>query len=57
METGQEVARWQAHDAAVTALTFSPDGALLASGARDGRLRVWNVPWIRAELAKLGLDW
>jgi WD40 repeat protein len=57
VRTGKDLARWQAHEAPITALTFSPDGALLVSGARDGTVRVWNLPWIRAELAKLGLDW
>jgi hypothetical protein len=57
VESGRDLARWQAHDAAVTALTFSPDGTLLVSGAADGGLRVWNLPWIRTELAALGLDW
>jgi WD40 repeat protein len=57
LESGRELARWHAHDAGVTALTFSPDGALLASGAPDGSLRVWNLPWIRSELAAIGLDW
>ncbi len=57
VNTGKELARWQAHEAAVTALTFSPDGKLLVSGARDGTFRVWNLPWIHEELAKLGLDW
>jgi WD40 repeat protein len=50
-------ASWQAHDSAITALAVSPDGSLLVSGARDGAVRVWNIPWIRAELRKLGLDW
>lgn len=57
VRTGKELARWQGHEAPVTALTFSPDGKLLVSGARDGTVRVWNLPWIRAELAKLGLNW
>src|SRR5207237_5527352 len=57
VETGTEVARWQAHDSAITALAFSPDGKLLVSGARDGSVRVWNLPWIRENLGKLGLDW
>jgi hypothetical protein len=57
LETGKEVVRWRGHDAPVTAMTFSPDGKLLVTGARDGSIRVWNLPWIRAELRKLGLDW
>jgi hypothetical protein len=57
VKTGKELARWQGHETAITALTFSPDGKLLVSGARDGTIRVWNLPWIREELAKLGLDW
>ena len=55
--TGRELARWEGHEAEVTALAFSPDGALLVSGARDGTVRVWDLPWIRGELGKLGLDW
>lgn len=31
------------HDQAVTALAISNDGALLASGAQDGTICVWNV--------------
>jgi WD40 repeat protein len=58
-ESDKPRARWQAHDTAVSALAVSPDGTLLASGARDGSVRVWNIPRIRAELRKLhpGLDW
>ncbi|MFO0843436.1 MAG: hypothetical protein U0797_13725 [Gemmataceae bacterium] len=37
--TGEGLARWQAHDAAVTAAAFSPDGSLLVTGARDGTFR------------------
>ncbi len=55
--TGKELIRWQAHEVAVTALKFSPDGHHLVSGGRDGTLRVWNLPWIRKELGKYGLDW
>jgi hypothetical protein len=32
--TGKKLAEWQAHDVAVTALAFNPDGRILASGAR-----------------------
>ncbi len=32
------------HEAAVTALTFSPDGRRIASADQGGTVRVWNVP-------------
>ena len=52
-----ELASWGAHQAGVTALTFSDDGAFLASGGVEGTLKLWNLPLIRRELATLGLDW
>jgi hypothetical protein len=55
--TGRELARWQAQESPVTALAYSPDGDFLVSGGRDGTLKVWNLPFIRKELAALGLDW
>jgi WD40 repeat protein len=55
--TGREVARWQGHDSVVTALLFSRDGNTLYSGSQDGTLKLWNLPFIRNELAALGLDW
>lgn len=47
----------QAHDATLTALAFSPDGKTLVTGGRDGMVRAWPIPYLREELAKLGLDW
>jgi serine/threonine protein kinase len=57
VQTGKELAHWQGHEAAVSALAFEPEGRLLVSGARDGTIRVWNLPWIREELTRLGLNW
>jgi tRNA A-37 threonylcarbamoyl transferase component Bud32 len=56
-ETDKVLARWQAHDSAVTALAFSPDGKTLVTGGRDGVVRAWPIPYLRQELAKMGLDW
>jgi cytochrome c len=55
--TGRELARWQGHDGGVTVLLFSKDGRTLYSGGQDGTLKLWNLPFIRQELKKLGLDW
>jgi hypothetical protein len=56
-ETGRELARWQAHETKVTALTFHRDGRTLLSGSSDGTLKLWNLSYIRKELAALGLHW
>ncbi len=39
------------------ALEFSPDGQWLLAAKHDGETVAWNLPVIRRELAKLGLDW
>jgi serine/threonine protein kinase/WD40 repeat protein len=54
--TGREVARLQDPEQKAGAAVFTPDGTRLVIGAKDG-LRVWDLRRIRAELAKLGLDW
>ena len=41
----------------MTALAFSPDSGTLATGDESGEVKVWNLVWIRKELATLGLDW
>jgi len=39
------------------ALKFSADGQWLLATKDDGETIAWNLPEIRRELAKLGLDW
>jgi WD40 repeat protein len=51
------LARWEGHDADVTALAFRPDGRTLVSGAADGMLKLWDLDSIHRELAAMGLDW
>jgi WD40 repeat protein len=57
VSTGRELVRWEGHEAAVTSLTFHPDGNTLVSGSEDGTLKLWNLSYIRKELNTLGLDW
>jgi WD40 repeat protein len=55
--SGKELARWLPHPSGATALAFHPDGQVLASGGDDGTLKLWELPFIRKELAAIGLDW
>jgi WD40 repeat protein len=57
VSSGKELASWQGHEAPISVLTFSPDGKFLVSGTRDGTIKLWDLPFIRKELAALGLDW
>jgi len=56
---GRELARWDAGSSVGTAIAFHPDGTLLVTcgGGRMSDVRFWDLAAIRAELAKLGLDW
>jgi WD40 repeat protein len=40
-----------------TCFAWSPNKERLAIGYADGELVIWNVPKMRAHLAKIGLDW
>ncbi|HEU5377154.1 MAG TPA: hypothetical protein VFV38_17115 [Ktedonobacteraceae bacterium] len=40
---GQVLWQVQAHQGAITALAWSPDGLLLASGGDDGRIHLWQA--------------
>ena len=37
------IASFEGHRSEVAAVSFPPDGTLLASGSRDGTIRLWNV--------------
>jgi len=41
----------------VWGLAWSPNRERLAASYSDGTLAIWNIPEIRAQLAKIGLDW
>ncbi|MGH3755886.1 MAG: WD40 repeat domain-containing protein [Pseudonocardiaceae bacterium] len=51
--TGQEIGRLPADNQAVWSLAFTPDGATIAGGLGDGRIRLWNRAdrTVRADLA------
>jgi WD40 repeat protein len=38
-------------------LAWNPTRDLLAVGTSDGGLALWNIPEVRTQLARLGLDW
>jgi WD40 repeat protein/tRNA A-37 threonylcarbamoyl transferase component Bud32 len=41
---GAEAVRFQEHDEAIQALSFSPDGRRLASAGWEGKVKIWDVP-------------
>jgi WD40 repeat protein len=42
--SGKLLAEEEEHGTGISALAFSPDGRLLATGGRDGRIILWTVP-------------
>jgi signal transduction histidine kinase len=61
LPTGRELATFSPpHPAQAVwsqGLAFSSDGRWLVMAKQDGEIVAWDLPVIRAELAKLGLDW
>jgi WD40 repeat protein len=56
--TGQVLADLEAPNGAmITGLSFNHDSSQLAVCEATGSLRLWDLRLIRAQLAKLGLDW
>ena len=45
------------HKAQISGLAFSPDGATLAVMQRDSVVQLWDLRYLRQELAALNLDW
>jgi WD40 repeat protein len=43
--------------AEVISLDWSPDGRRLAMGLHDGRVVVWDLQRVNAELSRIGLNW
>jgi serine/threonine protein kinase/tetratricopeptide (TPR) repeat protein len=56
LATGRELARLEDPEQNTGAAAFTPDGTQLVVTGKNG-LRVWDLRRIRAELAKMGLDW
>jgi WD40 repeat protein len=59
-----DLSRWRSlgrlrtpRESRMISLAFSRDGARLAAGTTQGRLRLWNLSQIRRQLAEAGLDW
>jgi WD40 repeat protein len=42
-ETGESILTFEAHDADINDVAFSPDGSLLATTGEEGKLKVWNA--------------
>jgi tetratricopeptide (TPR) repeat protein len=56
--TGQELASLASPDPRqISHLAFSPDGSRLTAACADAVIQVWDLRYLRHQLADLGLDW
>jgi WD40 repeat protein/tetratricopeptide (TPR) repeat protein len=56
--SGQELASLDSPDPRrIGHLAFSPDGGRLAAASGDGVIQVWDLRYLRRQLAELDLDW
>src|SRR5205823_5961607 len=56
--SGRELATLTApHPLGVSWLCFSPDGSGLAAACANHVIQVWDLRWIRQQLANINLDW
>jgi WD40 repeat protein len=53
----REIVHWEAPESPINSLAFHPEGHWLASGSREGTLKLWDLPSIRRDLPRLGLEW
>jgi WD40 repeat protein len=56
-QTGSRVFALPQESGPIWSCAFSPHGERLAIGLADGRMAIWNVPKIQAQLAEIGLEW
>ncbi|MDA1275773.1 MAG: hypothetical protein O2960_17275 [Verrucomicrobia bacterium] len=56
--TGAEFATLEApYPQGLSWLSFSPDGTRLAAAAETKQIQLWDLRWIRRQLAAMNLDW
>jgi len=42
VSTGESLKTLQAHNSRINSVTFSPDGKTIATGSKDGKIKLWD---------------